>query len=107
MLLMCVRAIAAEPAIYPLPAIYEASKSYAMSVNGKPVPVVRYNGDYDYAHFSMGDGPVTIELTALPDQTISQQDISPWKLKIKGAVQGNLLRFTLPRDQYLIVRLNN
>lgn len=97
---------AADPAIYDLPSIYSASDTYALKVNGKDVPVVGYNGDYDYAQFSMGDEPVTIEVRALREQSITAHDISPWKLGIKGVVQGNRLRFRLEGDQYLIVRIN-
>lgn len=96
---------AADVATYALPRVDSPSQVYSLKVDGKVVPVVRYSGDYDYAHFSMGGGPASVEVTVNAQGGIRGYHISPRKLGIRGAVRGNTLRFTLPRDEYLIVKV--
>jgi hypothetical protein len=92
---------------YALPSLYSPSSVYSLKAGGVEVPVVSYTGDYDYAHFSMSSGTVTLEVTALGQSEISSYSISPQKLGLAGTVSGNKLTFTIPNDEYLIVRLND
>ena len=91
---------------YALPAIYSASSTYALRVNGTNVPVVAYTGDYDYAELSMAGGAATFEVTALTQAGIVSAGVSPEKLNIATTVSGNKLMFTLTTNQYLIVQIN-
>lgn len=96
---------AADIATYPLPPIYAESQAYSLTVDGKSVPVVSYVGEYDYAHFSMSNGPALVEIEAKAQAAIRSYHISPRKLNIPAVVQGRKLRFTLQQDEYLIVKV--
>ncbi|MFD0682171.1 MULTISPECIES: hypothetical protein [unclassified Paenibacillus] len=63
------------------------------------IPVVGYTSNYDYAHFSLSDGPVTIEVTALGQASISSYNISSKKLNLSGSKNENKLPFTLNNDE--------
>ncbi|MCY9695678.1 hypothetical protein [Paenibacillus alginolyticus] len=97
---------AATISSYALPSIYSASTAYSLKVDATTIPVVGYNGDYDYAHFSMS-GAATIEVTALGQTSISSFSISPKKLNLTGTTSGNKLTFTVSGDEYLIVKIND
>lgn len=56
---------------------YEDSANYTLKANGVSVPVIKGFSDYDYAHFSMSDGPVTYELTILNTDKVHEYSISP------------------------------
>ncbi|OXM83064.1 discoidin domain-containing protein [Paenibacillus rigui] len=92
---------------YQQPFIYSISKDYSVKANGVAVPVVTNTNDYDYATFSMSRGYVTFEVTALGDSSISSYGISPQKLGITGTIEGNKLTFTVPNNEYLILKINN
>lgn len=67
--------------------------------------MVDYPG-YDYAHFSMGSGPATIAVRKLNNTNIGAYTISPRKLGLQGSVSGPTLTFTIPNDEYVIVKLD-
>jgi hypothetical protein len=93
----------ASVAPYPLPSVYTASTLYSLRVNDVTVPVVSYTG-YEYAGLA-SSGPLTIEVTGLGMTSISSYSISPRKLGVTATVSGNRLRFTVQRDEYLIVKI--
>ncbi|MGD0030992.1 discoidin domain-containing protein [Paenibacillus illinoisensis] len=87
---------------------YARSVNYTLKANGVPVPVVKGFSDYDYAHFSMSDGPVTYELTILNTDKVHEYSISPKKLGIQAdKIEGRTITFTTQSDEYLIVMMNN
>ncbi|MFS0868495.1 discoidin domain-containing protein [Paenibacillus xylanilyticus] len=87
---------------------YASSVNYTLKANGVPVPVVKGFSDYDYAHFSMSDGPVTYELTILNTDKVHEYSISPKKLGIQAdKIEGRTITFTTQSDEYLIVMMNN
>lgn len=87
---------------------YTSSVNYTLKANGVPVPVVKGFSDYDYAHFSMSDGPVTYELTILNTDKVHEYSISPKKLGIQAdKIEGRTITFTTRSDEYLIVMVNN
>lgn len=87
---------------------YDSSVNYTLKANGVPVPVVKGFSDYDYAHFSMSDGPVTYELTILNTDKVHEYSISPKKLGIQAdKIEGRTITFTTQSDEYLIVMMNN
>ncbi|ADB33990.1 coagulation factor 5/8 type domain protein [Kribbella flavida DSM 17836] len=90
---------------YPQPAIYPRSPDYELIVNGQRIDVVDYPG-YDYAHFSMAAGEATISVRKLNNTAIGAYTISPRKLGLRGTVSGPTLTFTIPNDEYLIVKLD-
>jgi hypothetical protein len=92
---------------YPLPSIYTSSSTFGLKVNGESVPVVGYNSKYDYAHFSMSQGKVDLEIILAPGTQISSYRISPQKLSIPATISGNRLKFSLQKDEYLIVKIGN
>lgn len=70
--------------------------------------MVKGFSDYDYAHFSMSDGPVTYELTILNTDKVHEYSISPKKLGIQAdKIEGRTITFTTQSDEYLIVMMNN
>ncbi|MEO2203343.1 discoidin domain-containing protein [Paenibacillus pabuli] len=87
---------------------YAPSVNYTLKANGVPVPVVKGFSDYDYAHFSMSEGPVTYELTILNTDKVHEYSISPKKLGIQAdKIEGRTITFTTQSDEYLIVMMNN
>lgn len=87
---------------------YTNSANYTLKANGVVVPVVKGFSDYDYAHFSMSEGPVTYELTILNTDKVHEYSISPKKLGIQAEkVEGKTITFTTQSDEYLIVTMNN
>ena len=90
---------------YAQPSIYQRSPDYELTVNGQKIDVVDYTG-YDYAHFSMGTGTATISVRKLNNTNIGAYTISPRKLGLHGSVSGPTLTFTIPQDEYLIVKLD-
>jgi polygalacturonase len=102
---------AAGPAtIYPYQqsAKYVPSTNYSLKANGVEIPVVKAYNDYDYANFSVSEGPVTYELTILNTDKVHEYSISPKKLGIQPhKVEGRTITFTTQKDEYLIVNMNN
>lgn len=87
---------------------YARSVNYTLKANGVPVPVVKGFSDYDYAHFSMSEGPVTYELTILNTDKVHEYSISPKQLGIQAdKIEGRTITFTTQSDEYLIVMMNN
>ena len=95
--------------IYPFPEVYERSLYFEMTADGLEVPVRNFMNssydDYDYAEFSLKKGPVEVTVT-VPGK-ITSYSISPLKLGIEGTVSGNTLTFTMEKDEYLILTINN
>jgi uncharacterized membrane protein YecN with MAPEG domain len=91
---------------YPLPSIYQKSTQFTLAAEGVEIPIVSYNEKYDYAHFQVSKGQLTIAIS-LTDQEIKQYHISPKKLGISGQVKGNQLTFNLSVATYLIIKINN
>jgi polygalacturonase len=98
-------AAAARIDSYAQPSMYQRSPDYELTVNGKKIDVVDYPS-YDYAHFSMGGGAATISVRKLNNTDIGAYTISPRKLGLQGSVSGSTLTFTIPSDEYLIVKLD-
>ncbi|GGF91945.1 hypothetical protein GCM10010912_41170 [Paenibacillus albidus] len=101
---------AGTAAIFPYQpsAKYAASVNYTLKANGVSIPVIQAFNDYDYAHFSMSEGPVTYELTILNTDKVHEYSISPKKLGITASkVEGRTITFTTQQDEYLIVMMNN
>ncbi|MEC0229946.1 S-layer homology domain-containing protein [Paenibacillus alba] len=93
---------------YNQPGKYAASVNYTLKANGVDIPVIKAFDDYDYANFSMSDGPVTFEVTILNTDKVHDYAISPMKLGIKpDSVVGRTLTFTTQKDEYLIVTMNS
>ncbi|MBQ8383115.1 MAG: hypothetical protein IJX47_07930 [Clostridia bacterium] len=90
---------------YPMPACYSASTVYSLTVDGIEVPVYAYKNDYDYAEFSLKEGPV--EVTVTVKESVRTASISPKKLELAGEKSGKTYTFTLEKDEYLILRINN
>jgi Glycosyl hydrolases family 28 len=91
--------------VYPVASIYPPSTDYALTVNGTTVPVTKYTG-YDIAQFAIGTGAVTMTVTKTNNTAIGSYSISPQKLNIAGTVSGSSLTFAVPRDEYLIVKVD-
>lgn len=102
---MMSEAVLPSVALYPLPEIYEQSRKFAVTVQGRPVPVIAFltEKDYDYAHFSFsGKITVTIEIA----EPIRNFQISPLAFGMEGRVDGNRLTFQLEKSRYLIIKIN-
>ncbi|MEK3916480.1 fibronectin type III domain-containing protein [Paenibacillus sp. FSL H7-0331] len=92
---------------YNQPAKYAASVNYTLKANGVDIPVIKAFDDYDYANFSMSNGPVTYEVTILNTDKVHEYEISPKKLGIQpDSIVGRTLTFTTQKDEYLIVTMN-
>jgi hypothetical protein len=91
---------------YPMPSVYSASKEFTLQVSGTNIPVVDYNPKYDYVHFSMSKGKAELTITLLQNAEITEYNISPKKLAIPAKKEGNKLTFTLSKDEYLIIKIN-
>jgi hypothetical protein len=91
---------------YPLPSIYKASSFFELTVNGVAVPVTSYNSKYDYAQLSMSKGKAEFTVALKNGDKVSAYHISPKKLSVAGVQEGNKLRFTLHKDEYLIIKIN-
>ena len=99
------QAAAAAVQVYPVPSIYAASTDYRLTANGQNVPVTHYPG-YDIAQFAIGSGSAELALTKVNNTAIGSYAISPVKLNLTGTISGPTLKFTVPNDEYLIVRLD-
>lgn len=87
---------------------YAASVNYTLKANGVEIPVIQAYADYDYANFSVSEGPVTYELTILNTDRVHEYSISPKKLGITAdKVEGRTITFTTDSDEYLIVMMNS
>lgn len=91
---------------YALPSIYKASSFFELQVNGTSIPVVDYNDQYDYAQLSMSKGKAEFSINLKNGEQVSAYHISPKKLAVAGRQTGSTLRFTLHKDEYLIVKIN-
>jgi hypothetical protein len=87
---------------YPKPSIYAVSTEFEVVANGVSIPVFKAR-DYDIAHFSMGTGTCTYNIKALGMSSISNYAINPLNLNIAGSVAGNVITFTILKDQYIII----
>lgn len=100
----------AQAAVFPYEQSdrYLASSNYTLKVNGVTVPVIRGYTDYDYANFSVGEGPVTYEVTILNTDKVHEYSISPKKLGIVAdSIVGRTLTFTTEQEEYLIIMMNS
>lgn len=100
----------AQIVYYRKPSFWVYSPKYELKVNGHNVPVIYFPSgrwQYDWAQFTMSPGQATIELTALGDEPVTEWEISPRKLGIKGQTNGNRLIFTISEPKYLIVKIND
>jgi hypothetical protein len=91
---------------YPLPSIYQQSTVFKLEAGGVSIPVVAYNPKYDYAEFSISAGQTLITISLPYGTPVNSYRISPQKLSINAIKKGNQLQFTLEKDEYLIVRIN-
>src|SRR5437773_10231395 len=89
-----------------MPSIYEASPDDSLSANGKSVPVIGFDKEYDYATFALGDGPCTLEMIRLDGKPVERHAITPMKLKLPSKAAGSKLSFSVSEPKYLIVQLH-
>ncbi|GLB35525.1 putative glycosyl hydrolases family 28 [Lyophyllum shimeji] len=87
----------------PVP-IYTESGYFSLQANGVRVPVHAFDG-YAYAHFSFGDGPVTLNITSKQQTSISSFSISPTRLGLDktAVISANSISVTLAKPEYLII----
>ena len=69
----------------------------------KTVDVIGDLHGYDYAHFSVPDGPCQVEVTATSLPSISAFSIAPAKNGIQGSVNGKVLSYAINGSQPTIV----
>jgi len=91
---------------YPVPSIYKTSSFFELKVNGVEVPVIDYTDKYDYAQLSMSKGKAEFTLSVKNGDQVAAFNISPKKYSIAGVREGNKLKFTIHKDEYLIVKVN-
>ncbi len=94
---------AGEVVSYDESAAFKASSVATMTVNGKPVPVVAFLSNYDYAHFSFS-GRATISLTVGND--IERATVSPLARGFETSVSGKTLTWTIDKSEYTIVKID-
>jgi hypothetical protein len=99
------QALGATVQAHGAPAYRARSSDYSVRVNGVPVEVLADVNGYDYAHFSMGDGAATIQVTARKLATLGAYAITPIADNLPAQVAGNRLTYTIPRARYTIVSL--
>lgn len=96
-------------AVYPFPVVYQRSAVFTVTADGIDVPIRNYTSgsydDYDYGGFSLKKGPVTVSIT-VPNR-ITSYSITPKKLGLEAEVNNKTLTFTLEKDEYLIIKINN
>jgi hypothetical protein len=92
---------------YPLPSVYDASATFTLTANGTSVPVVGFSKQYDYATFSLADGPCELEVARRDGKRVGHFGISPQKLELAGRTSGGKLSFTIDRPVYLIVAVDD
>lgn len=97
-----VRAAAAISA-YPVPDLYNPVSVFELTANGEPIPAIA-NAQYYHAHFEMAEGTATIAITI--NDPIKKVRLSPRKLGMSHQIAGNTLFFDMPRDAYVIVKIN-
>jgi polygalacturonase len=85
------------------PSIYTLSPDYSLTANGQNVDIIRSEDSYDYAHFSMGTGTCNFVVTVKNISSISNLSIAPSKLNIAYTVTGNVVTFSIPNDEYVIL----
>lgn len=95
----CLRA--GEPVIHEMPG--KASPRFAVRADGRQLPVASFK-DVHYAHFSMSDA-VEIAVTAL-DGPVKVARVQPTAYGLKAAIEGVVVRFTVPRPMALVVQLD-
>ena len=91
---------------YLLPSVYAPSTVFSLRANGKPIPVIGFSKQYDYAAFSVTNGPCELEVTRLDGQPIEHFSISPLILGLTGNTTANTLAFTMNKPAYLIVEVD-
>lgn len=91
---------------YPVPSIYKTSSFFELNVNGIEVPVIAYNEKYDYAQLSMSKGKAEFTISLKNGDQVTAFNISPRKCAISGVRDGNKLKFTIQKDEYLILKIN-
>jgi len=91
-----------------LPPCYQASPVYAVTVEGKNIPVTGYQNnddtEYYYAHFSFS-GIAQVRITAIDD--ITSYNIKPESYDLEGSVHGRNLTFELTGSRYLLININD
>lgn len=91
---------------YPISSIYQKSTQFTLHVENVEIPIVSYNDKYDYAHFEVSKGQLSITIT-IQDQEINNYNISPKKYGLVGKVVGKQLFLRLDKALYLIIKINN
>ncbi len=89
--------------IYPVPSCYNEVKSISISVNNMHLPLIEYNDQYDYCHFSFS-GNADIKICYYEGIQFSQ--ISPLIKNIPSKVSADTLEFSIDSSQYLIIKIN-
>ncbi|MGM9682524.1 MAG: glycosyl hydrolase family 28-related protein [Eubacteriales bacterium] len=89
--------------IYPVPSCYNEVENIVISVNGRHLPLIAYNEQYDYCHFSFSG---CADIKICNHEAIVFSQISPLIKNIPSRVSANTLEFSLESSQYLIVKIN-
>ncbi|KAF8061692.1 pectin lyase fold/virulence factor [Lyophyllum atratum] len=89
---------------YNLAPIYPESGYFSLQANGQKVPVHAFDG-YAYAHFSFGNGPVTLNITSKQQTSITSFTTSPARFGFDktAVVSGNTISLKLATPEYIIV----
>jgi len=88
-----------------LPRLYKPSAVFALTIGEQEIPVVDYDGQYDYAHFSKPDGKITLTVHLKTGSEIESYTISPQNRNISSSSEGKQLSFILEKSEYLIVKI--
>lgn len=80
------------------------SDTYAVHVDGNPVPVIRYE-DIDYVQFPFTE-PVDISITRLDGKPIESSRIRPERLGYEPVIKGSSMTFALDQPRKLFVNIN-
>lgn len=101
----------AQLTLYPTPANAVTSDVFSLSIDGTPVPVMKYK-DYHYAHFGF-EGAIKVTVTV--GETITSRQIRPNSLGVASQVTGGVnLSFKLTQapdtnstPSYTVLQIND
>ena len=79
------------------------SAVFDVRLNGVPIPVIAYK-DIHYAHFTL-DSAAELEIVA-KDSSVEKARIQPDAFGLPSIIEGNKVRFTIPRPMQLVAQLD-
>ena len=104
-LLILVHMVCAATVPHPLPPGAAPAVDYTIEVNGVPVPVVEWYGNFAYAHASVDpDAMHTVRVTAT--EPVTDYRVSPLRDDYAVTLEGTEASFEVAGRAYLRVRLN-